>query len=704
MLSSKKRKIIKLVSIGSSSIVIGAASTFGIVYSTTENNSKASLIQRTNSVQLEKGSDGANDSQNSNRDFNLPKEQPKPDNKPILVNPPEKKPEVKPEPKPQPKREASLFDLLAQDTQIKYVTYTPEEYRLDKKTPQQPNDPSRQTISDEAAAALYAETVKTLTNVRDRLANLIKSGKGAEDTETRDLIFKTSGTDAAKNFFDDIWKQIFSNDRRGQTGAQEFLNSINDWLNADLMSESKANRTWRINFNGDTKNAFSINVSFGYKDDSNNPVKNYYQEVNAYKVLGTPNLRFNPTSDDIINGNFQGWDKSDVTNEYTNGTYGIDNSDGIQVLKYSPHDKTNDYYKDKPDLKMFILDVDNTSGYQKFIDFINKVYENDKNSKIGVTLKNVGKRHTTRNVYDILKALPPNIETLTVFLDGADTTSLLALEDRNLRELNIYTTGVVNSDLWGINPLAIKHINFIPSLLAYNNGGFDPFPKGLTTGSTPLFTTLKFDRNDDYARVQEGLDIAFKRRSERIFQGNFQGDGAKPVFWDFADAPIISSLKNLNVGDAQLRQVRLSNKFVQTDQSGTTFVVYDLSDFNHSQWTAAMQYQPSFLKRYIYFGRGTEIAQPSTLVLRGDVSTLEREGLDNLLSFIKYTTNAGAFKSVAVTNAALGEQLKAAAASQMNDINYTVFSVDKLNEFKKLTFTKDNTVNAIGGPLRTPKN
>ncbi|QEX47637.1 hypothetical protein RUS47_03840 [Mycoplasmoides gallisepticum] len=76
--------------------------------------------------------------------------------------------------------------------------------------------------------------------------------------------------------------------------------------------------------------------------------------------------------------------------------------------------------------------------------------------------------------------------------------------------------------------------------------------------------------------------------------------------------------------------MRLSSQLIQTTSSGTTYVTYDLSDFNHSQWAAAMQYQPSYLKRYISFGRGTEIAQPETLVLRDNISTLEREGLDNL--------------------------------------------------------------------------
>ncbi|WP_027333139.1 putative immunoglobulin-blocking virulence protein [Mycoplasmoides gallisepticum] len=701
MLSSKKRKIIKLISISTSSVIIGAASTFGIIYSTTESNSQTTLIQRNNVVKLDQGSNGVNDLQNSNRDFNLPPEQQKPDNKPIIVNPPEKKPEAKPdpqpkpEPKPQPKPQPSPFDKLAPDTQIKYVTYTPGNYNLDPNTPKQPNDPSKQAIRDAAAAALYKETVTSLTSARDKLDAAIKSGNGANDTATRDAIRKLSGYDGNEDFFNNVWKQLFTNVVNGKTAAEWLLDSIQNWLNGNLMGESKANRTWKIFVNKD----LTVNVAFGYKNENDNPVLNYYKEVNSYKVLGNPDWKYSPNSDDIIKGNFRGWSKTDVSDQYTNGTYGIGKDDGIQVLNYSPDDKSSDYYKDKKDLKMFILNVDNTSGYQKFIDFITKVYENDKNSKIGVTLKNVGKAHTTRNVYDIIKALPPNVETLTVFLDGADTTSLLALEDRRIKELNLYTTGQVNTDLWGINPLALKHINFIPSLLAYNVGGFDPYPPGSTIASTPIFTTLKFDRNDDYKRVQEGLDIAKARRSERIFQGNHQGDGAKPVFWDFADAPIITSLKNLNVHDAELKQVRLSSKLIQSDpDSGTTFVTYDLADFNHSQWTAAMQYQPSYLKRYISFGRGTEIAQPNTLVLRGDISTLEREGLDNLLSFIKYTTNSGAFRNVLVSSDFLGQQLQQAAASQNNSLTYTVLSLEKLNEVKKLEFGIDNTLNAIGEP------
>lgn len=190
---------------------------------------------------MDQRSNGVNDLQNSNRDFNLPPEQQKPDNKPIIVNPPEKKPEAKPdpqpkpEPKPQPKPQPSPFDKLAPDTQIKYVTYTPGNYNLDPNTPKQPNDPSKQAIRDAAAAALYKETVTSLTSARDKLDAAIKSGNGANDTATRDAIRTLSGYDGNEDFFNNVWKQLFTNVVNGKTAAEWLLDSIQNWLNGNLM-------------------------------------------------------------------------------------------------------------------------------------------------------------------------------------------------------------------------------------------------------------------------------------------------------------------------------------------------------------------------------------------------------------------------------------------------------------------------------------
>ncbi|QMT98511.1 putative immunoglobulin-blocking virulence protein [Mycoplasma tullyi] len=696
MVSSKKRKIIKLIAFSTGSITLGAASTLGIVYSTYKSDSQTSLIQRSNQVTLDSSPANTDASQNSNRDFNLENAPKVPEKKPVAINPPEKKPEPKPEPTP-----PATTNNLAANTQIQYVTYEKQEYNLDKNTPQQPNDPSRQVLNDQQAQALLGKTRASLTKARDELLKAINSG-GTDDA-ARDAFRQISGYKGSTEFFNNIWKTLFTKNDRGQKPIDDLLLAFNLDLgnNKFLLDESKANRTWRINLNEN-----SINISYGYENDGDNPVYNYYKKVNEYKVLGYPNYQYNPTPSDIINGDFRGWTKTDITNTYINDKdYGIDGNDGIQVRHYTPTNKDDPYYKNKDDLNVFELDVDNTSGYDKFIKFIKKVYEKEPNKKIGVVLRNVGKTNTTRNVYDILQALPQNVETLTVFLDGANTTSLLALENRKLRELNIYTTGRVNTDLWGINPLAIRHINFIPSLLAYNVAGFgDSYATGTTIGSTPIFTTLKFDRNDDYKRVQEGIDIAFDRRSERIFQGNFQGQGAKPIFWDFADAPIIRNLKNLNVRDAELRFVRLSADLIDTDNMGNSFVTYDLNEFNHSQWTAAMRYRGApGDKLKISFGRGTEIAQPRALVLRGAQNTLEQEGLDNLKTFVKYATNSGAFKDVFVSTQFLANEIQAAAASEGNSITVHVVPLETLDKYQIKTFTVDPKLNAIGDPIKPTK-
>ncbi|MDC4182510.1 putative immunoglobulin-blocking virulence protein [Mycoplasma bradburyae] len=687
MLNSKKRKIIKLIALSATSLVIGAGSTLGVVYSSSKSDTQSNLIKRSNEVKLDNNSTSTSDSYNSNRDFNLVDKPKKPEIKDIVETP--KNPEPQPEPNKQPSESEDESSELAPDTAINYVTYEKEAYNLDKNTPAQPNDPSKQVLSDEQAKALFTETKKKLDAAKNIITKVAANGN---DPKARDEFYKIIGYHN-KELYDSWWDKLFNppTSPGRARGIDDLLISINTTSDSFIMSEAKANRQWEVQ-----PGYGNTTITFGYKNEDDNPVINYYKKVSSYRVLGNPNKWALDNSDQILSGEFDGWTKTDATSEYTNGKYGINNDDGIEVRHYTPTNKSDPYYKDKKDLNVFVLDVDNTSGYEKFINFIKKVYDDDHNKQIGVVLKNVGKKNTTRNVYDIIEALPPNVATLTVFLEGANTTSLLALENRNLRELNIYTTGTVNTDLWGINPLALKHINFLPSLIAYNVGGFNPYPKGTTIASTPIFTTLKFDRNDDYKRVQEGLDIAKARRSERIFQGNFQGDGAKPVFWDFADAPIIRNLKNLNVHDAELRYVRLSADLIQSDKNGNTYVTYDLDEFNHSQWTAAMQYRPSYAKRYISFGRGTEIQQPKNLILRGSQNTLEREGLQDLLSFIKYTTNSGAFKNVYVSSGYLANQIKAAAASENNDINVYVKPLDYLNKQEKKVFNIDPTLNAIG--------
>ncbi|MDC4181813.1 putative immunoglobulin-blocking virulence protein [Mycoplasma bradburyae] len=700
MLSSKKRKIIKLVSLSASSLVIAATGTIGIVYSQKISNSDGNLIKRQNKVALDGGGQ-AQDLYNSNRDNNLPTKAKPVDNRPVAPTPekpkpkPEPKPEPQPEPQPLPQPEDPLLiipddtpipddpnDNFAATTDIKYVTYDKIDYKLDPDTPKQINDPSKVIELSEADAKKVYESSKAL--VSGALSAL-----RAKDKEA----FRNAIKFNDKEKFDKWWDRLMQppvNEWR-LSGYDDLLTSLSGISDEFIRSEAKANRVPMISvwYNNTT-------VTFGYPSPADNPYIKYQLDVRKHRVLGSDTYFGTGSPADILSGNFEGWSKYDTTNEFIkDNKYGITRDDGIKVRHYIPKNKESDYYKNKKEYNVFVLDVDNTSGYQKFIDFVNKAATTT--PEIGVVLENVGKSNTNRNVYDIIKALPSNLTSLTVFFENANTTSLLALEDRNLRELNIYTTGQVNTSLWAINPLAIRKTNFIPSLLDYNVGGY---PAGSKVASTPIIEGLKFDRNDDHKRVQEGLDIAKARRSERIFQGKFQGEGAKPVAWDFSDAPIIRTLENLDVHDAELREIKLSPLLLDSDDKGNTYVTYNLSEFNHSQFDRALRYVSASPDRYVYFGRGTELSPPKALVLKGNATQLEEGSTIDLTNFIKYGMNANSFKQVYTSSNTIARKIRQASSSWRRAPQVIVVSEEKLAKFQPKIFHKDPNLNPIGEPIK----
>ncbi|WP_027122253.1 putative immunoglobulin-blocking virulence protein [[Mycoplasma] imitans] len=679
MISSKKRKLIKIISLSAASIVIAGSATFGIVYSNTISNNTGRLIERSNKVELDANT-ADNNQYNSNRDFNTPK-QPKPEEKPSQVLPPERKPDPTPKPEPKP--------TPTPTPEPSGIPYAKTDYNLDSSTPTLPYDPSVQTVFGDRVGALIAASNKLLNTIK----NIVSQGLSANTEENKELFKKTVGYKGNDESFDHYWNNLFK--ERNEPGRtkyrfEELQISLSVVTPTFIESEAKANRVLQIMVP-------NVSITFGYQDPSENPLLNYYIKANEKKLLGVPNWRYNENPRDILKGDYRGWTRTDDTQQFINDPkYGITAEDGITVRHYTPNERNDDYYKNKSDVKVFVLDVDNTSGYNKFIEFLKKAA--DTTPSIGVVLTNVGKTNTNRDVYDIIKALPNNVKMLTVFFENSNTSSLLALENRRLDELNIYTTGTVNSNLWGINPLALKHTNFIPSANNYNVGGFDPYPAGSTIPSTPIFASLRFDRNDDLARVQEGIDIAFNRRSERIFNGEFQGKGGKPVIWDFADDPIIRSFKGLNIRDANLKIVRLSRDLI-TSVDQREIVAYNVSEFNNSQWTSLMSYQPE-MGKYITFGRGTELKQPDDLVLLGTASELQSSG--DLATFIKYARLGGSFKTIYVTDPGLQSLVSGMASGAQ----VKLVSADDLAKkgIKPKIFTVDNSLNPIGDSINKKSN
>ncbi|QZX49132.1 putative immunoglobulin-blocking virulence protein [Mycoplasma sp. E35C] len=693
MLSSKKRKLIKIISLSTSAIAAGGVVTTGVIYSQRIGSEQASLVNRSDKNIELKQLENTGSQYDSNRDFNtenIPK-QPKPDFRPVVDRPEQPNQE---EPRPQFEPDLPPLDPtieLSPEVAPETVVYQSSDYGLDADTPVLPYDPNAQTISGDKLSAVISASRSKLNTLK----NIFKGGniQSLNTEANKQVLLKLTGYKNPEHF-NDYWEFLFkerNEDGRTKYPIEELINDLNRITEQDIIDSAKTNRYLKLDPPNTT-------ITWGFQSDDENPYYQYYKKSNEKRLLSTSDYHANKSPEEILKGNFKGWKKTDVTKEFIgNKEYGITADDGITVRQYTPEDPSLPLYKDRKPVNYFVLDVINTSGYDKFIEFVKKAAKTS--DDVGVVLENIGK-NTTRDVYDILKSLPTNVKSLTLFIDNADTRSLLGLEDKHIKELNIYTSAGGNSvvgGLWGINPLAIKHINFIPSLDAYNVRDFAP---GTKVASTPIFSALRFDRNDDYKRVQEGIDIAFNRRTERIFQGNHQGKGGKPVVWDFSNAPIIRSFKGLNLRDAELQVVRLSTDLITKDESGSR-VVYDLSEFNNSQWTKAMSYQPERGK-FINFGKSGD--QPPTLIIKGTIqeAKLSQSGLRDLQTFIKYAIKGGSFRQgIYVEDDKLIGSLSSSQVAQ--GVSVKKLGKKAAETEKPNIFEIDNRFNAIGEPKKGSK-
>lgn len=239
---------------------------------------------------------------------------------------------MKPKPKP---RSVDPNNVFAATTQIQYVIYDKQDYGLDQNTPKQPNNPSKRVLSD-ADAMILLEKTKASLNV-GKQAFLRAIANGVNDTAARDVFRKASGYGDNEEFFNNIWKGLFTKTWNGIKFVDYLLQGVERALNDNnfLLSESKANRIWKININID----HSINVSFGYENQDDNPVIRYYKEVYRYRVLGSPNEWAVDNPRDILSENFVGWVKTDLTDKFVQDQkYGIISADGIHVRNYKPAD------------------------------------------------------------------------------------------------------------------------------------------------------------------------------------------------------------------------------------------------------------------------------------------------------------------------------------------------------------------------------
>ncbi|MBN0970622.1 putative immunoglobulin-blocking virulence protein [Mycoplasma phocoeninasale] len=241
------------------------------------------------------------------------------------------------------------------------------------------------------------------------------------------------------------------------------------------------------------------------------------------------NSYYSRPSGDIENGNYPGWTKKDVTKDFEQ--YGIKSDYGIKVTEL-----TNENGVKRKKGIVIDIDVSNPKGYEN----TKQIIENLKSKNVDITgyrIHNMGKGDAAQSFKDILKALPDKLPLLELFFDAnsTNTSSLVALEGKEIDELSLYTLGNSLLDSWGINPNALRKVKWINT--NDYNVSFE-YKAGSKIATRIVFNSLSFDPTDydknastlegKLKKINEGLRIAYwVRNNEPFFQGSF-GPGLDP--------------------------------------------------------------------------------------------------------------------------------------------------------------------------------
>ncbi|ATP59742.1 putative immunoglobulin-blocking virulence protein [Mesomycoplasma dispar] len=437
---------------------------------------------------------------------------------------------------------------------------------------------------------------------------------------------------------------------------------------------------------------------WGFANPDDNPVtgKNgTYRKRNENRVLNIP--EWAPRSPHgIATQEFEGWTKQDVSTsneEFKKAIEEITGSSGsgngaIKVFEYTPNDK-NPNKSSKSKITAVSLDANDENAFNKFQEFLAKT-----NGKIdAVVLKNVGDKNKNQNIDKILRALPEKVQKLTLFLESKNAIKgLRAIENKKLKELELYSNDLAIDENWSINPNAVKNVDYIS--FDYNNPA--TFQKQNPNEKIPgsiLFDTLRWDSGDNPDKITEGLKVAFGSKIyQRPFQGRQGGKGGYPPNLDFSDTDIktikqikfdeIDNIFNENVKNWKedkyaaddyegFKVLKFTNLYFSVDKNGSggttsnshTFTV-SADDFDKSNYSKRLSgIEPEIKpperdlrpKPYIYFRSGGQNQQNVTLKLTG--SSLTEDAKKQLKVFIEAVGRGYPFAKIEVETEEIKKQI-----------------------------------------------
>ncbi|MDP4043092.1 putative immunoglobulin-blocking virulence protein [Mycoplasmopsis arginini] len=681
ILKSKKRKIVSLI-LGST---IAGATLFGaVLFSTNQKNANGVDYNNQNGANPEIFHKGTPDTTNANvsiTDHKL-KEVPKP---PVVVPPkptpvPPKPTPVPPKPTPTPPKK-NTERVVIEINGVKVVAeVTP--------APSRPLDPR-----DIAAG---------ITNPNPYMNVIVGNIKSVEVTkELRDATLKNliyHETAGLKNYFpgyiDDlllepndkydpelniinnqaIWLRLMDKFKRllDSPNVVKFLlpEAVKEYNKPKQFRSQNIKYAWLIknlDYSKFTKLGKGAEkyLKEGYTASPDNAYINENGEIDSYGYDPAPGYNtvttrmerdnkerrafgiegyYGRTPDEIANGNYRGWTKRDVTKSDEFKEFNVGNNDGIVITELT---------REKPEEgklnKGYIVEIDaaNFEGYEKTKNLIEQL----KAKGIEITsyrIKNMGKKDVNQKFREILRALPDKLPQLELFFDhrATNTSSLIELENKKIKELSLFTLGNSLLDDWTLNPWALRNVEWV-NTIDYNVSWENK--QGADIASRITFNTIAFEESDilkdhqdpakRFERINNGLRMVYYvRNNEGIFQGSFgpglnpdtnEGGNSYPTRLDFSRAPSIKSLKGLKFYDyikASNAKRKLKNLKLFNDKE---YFEIDGDELDKSQFDSVMAInEPPFAmpKTKIEFSNGSIT---SAIRISG-TQTLSGKALSNL--------------------------------------------------------------------------
>lgn len=356
-----------------------------------------------------------------------------------------------------------------------------------------------------------------------------------------------------------------------------------------------------------------------------------------YRTFGykTP---FNRTPSSVGTGDYYGWKKTRATHEYDK--YKLNETHGVTFWKYEREEKSDKYRNHGVVLE---INFANKEGYEKSVQLL-KQLKKDNVEITGYRFKNMGSSDSNQRFKEILSELPNKIQMLELFFETTNTSAMLALENKEIAELSLYTSINPLLEDWSFNPYSVRKTTWI-NTNDYNVS--KDFARDVKKYSRIVFDAIAFDQSDIYEnktkwedkmeRINWGLQMVYTvRNNEPFFQGAM-GQGNRPDHNEKGNSyPIgldlsrtkLTSLRGMFFEDVKkqngLRKLKRLKLF--NDKAAFAIDVEDLNEaqFNHVLDIPGSMYPPT----KITFSNGTQTT--SIRVTSKSGKDIDANGIDNL--------------------------------------------------------------------------